>query len=284
MCVFMGKDNQGEHMALVDFGTVQVYEMEDLVEVVFPYDREFSAFMNKLKGRWMPQRRAWQIKPAFIRATSSEVIEKITEQLKAQAPKSWDHNLSVLRKQGCVMHKFEIFAGLGGVRLRMPLGHPCHHHLKKIDRLSSVRDTWYIPAAKFSEKAVQEAVARIIQDDRKAYIQAFDATEERCIIGKINVGEDQLEAYGLEKEAYVAVQGGFLKIADPMMASSGAREVAFEVLSMRRQDDASLKVKLEYVDPIEGYAHLSGRSFAENKLQAIGVHLKVDDDWIQKRS
>ena len=53
---------------------------------------------------------------------------------------------------------------------------------------------------------------------------------------------------------------------------------------MRRQDDASLKVKLEYVDPIEGYAHLSGRSFAENKLQAIGVHLKVDDDWIQKRS
>ncbi|WP_156883422.1 hypothetical protein [Salipiger mucosus] len=271
-------------MALVDFGTVQVYEMEDMVEVVFPYDREFVAFMKKMKGRWAPQRKAWQIKPAFVRTSSSEIVQKISEQLEAQAPKHWSHNLEVLRKRGCIMRKFEVFGGLAGLRVKMPLGHPCHHYLKEVDRLSNVRDTWYIPAVKFGDTAVQQAVARIFQDDFHAYEAAFEAAEERCLVGKIRMGAEEEEAHGMKKEGFVTAVPGFLKTADPVMADVPAREIAFEVLSMRRIDDETLKVKFEYVAPEEGHAHLTVRPFASNTLQAIGPHHMIDDDWVQKRS
>jgi hypothetical protein len=272
-------------MALIDFATVQVYCMDDIVEVVFPYDREFGDFLKSgLNGRWAGQRKCWQIKPGFAKMSIEQIVEKIEARLRETAPKKWDKIMEVLRNHGCVCTQFEVFVGLGGLRMKMPLGHPCHHYLKEVPHAENTRNQWQIPSKSFAEPVVQKSLARILDEDFKKYRGFLEPVEERCLIGRIAVPTEQEDAYGLKKGKLVAVQPSFLKLADPAMADTPVREIAFEVLKMERKGDKDLKVTLEYAEPEEGYNLVKARVYGANVSPALDHSLVIDDKWIQKRS
>ena len=269
-------------MAVFDFATLQVYRMDDLLEVVFPFDKELSNFMKTFKGRWMSQRKCWQIKPAFARMSADEIIFAIEEKLQEHAPKKWPQILEVMRAHGCVSTKFDIFAGKGGVRLKMPAGHPCHYYLKEVSRAENVRNTWQIPASAFTHEAVQKSLARIYKDDEKAVRDEIEPVEERGLIGELLLGEDQVEAFGLTKSAKVAALPSFLEVTDPAMGRVPLREIGFEVLKADRREGDRLKVRLEYLPPAEAYEFLKKRVYDTNKTRPLeSIH--AQEDWVQKR-
>lgn len=165
----------------------------------------------------------------------------------------------------------------------MPLGHPCHHYLKKVDGLENVRTKWMIPSHIFRDPVVQQAYARILDEDFKKYREFIDPVEERCLLGVIKLPAEQEEAYGLKKGELIAVQPSFLDTADPAMSDTPANEIAFEVLKAERTSDGEVKVRLEYADPEIGYNFLKGRVYADQKAHALS-HANIEDDhWIQKR-
>lgn len=269
-------------MSVIDFATLQVYRMDDLLEVVFPFDKELSGFMKSMKGRWAPQRKCWQIKPAFARRSADEIIFAIEEKLQEHAPKRWPEILEVMKDHGCVSSKFEIFAGKGGVRLKMPAGHPCHYYLKEVPNAQNTRNEWQIPARDFSHDAVQKSLARLYKDDEKAVREQLEPVEERGLVGELTLGDDQLEAFGMSKSAEIAALPSFLEVADPAMGRVPLREIGFEVVKMDRRGDDRLKVRLEYLEPDRAYALLKTRVFDQNKTRALeSVH--AHEDWAQKR-
>lgn len=271
-------------MALVDFATVQLYRMDDLIEVVFPYDKAFGNFLKELKGRWAPQRKCWQLKPEFCGKSAEELVYAIEEHLRSKAPKNWEKVVALLRSNGCVSTEYEIFAGLGGLKLSMPLGHPYHHHLKQLHGLENRRKEWQIPSRFFKEKVVQEAVERLHAEDWKKYRSLLAPVEERCLIGDIKLSAADGEAYGMKKGAYIAVQPSFLQTADRAMSDLPLRELAFEVLKLERKDSETLKIRIEYAEPKDGYAHLRPRRFDKSAARALDHSHIIDDEWIQRRS
>jgi hypothetical protein len=273
-----------DSMAQLDFATVQVYEMDDLVEVSFPFDPSFSNFLKTLKGRWEPKRKCWQVKPQFSNRSSSEIVEAISAKLDELAPAKWDKVMEILRGHGCVAKGFEVFAGKGGVRLDIPLGHPCHHYLKKVDGLVNTRTKWQVPAKKFSNEVVQQSLARIYNDDFKKYETEISPVEERCLIGVVRIPEEQEEAYDIKVENMIAATPTFLTQADPAMSDIPLREVAFEILRAERTSSTEVKIRLEYAEPGEGYEFLKKRVYAPNSVPALDFSHIVDEDWIQKRS
>jgi hypothetical protein len=270
-------------MAMIDFATVQVYCMDDFVEVVFPFDRDFGTFLGTLKGRWTPQRKAWQIKTSISELSIDQIVEKIEERLRQGAPDKWDKIIEVMRSHGCVYNKFEVFAGLGGVRLKMPAGHPCHHYLKAVPHCENVRTTWQIPARSFKNEVVQNSLKRLWDEDFKKYRDFLEPVGERGLIGRVAVPAEQEEAYGIKKGALVPITPSFLKIADPAMADTPVREIAFEVVKMERRGDNDLKVTLEYAEAEAGYEILKRRVYSPNCSPALDQSHHIDDKWIQKR-
>ncbi|MBO9428430.1 hypothetical protein [Sulfitobacter sp. R18_1] len=271
-------------MAQLDFATVQVYEMDDLVEVSFPFDPSFSSFLKTMKGRWEPKRKCWQVKPQFSGKSAPEIVEAISAKLDELAPPKWDKVLEILRGHGCVAKGFEVFAGKGGVRLDMPLGHPCHHYLKKVDGLVNTRTKWQVPAKLFSHEVVQQSLTRIYNEDFKKYDSELSPVEERCLIGLVKIPAEQEEAFSMKVEGLIAATPTFLTHADPAMSDIPLREVAFEILKMERTSDKEMRIRLEYAEPKEGYEFLKKRVYAPNPTPALDFSHIVDDDWIQRRS
>ncbi len=271
-------------MALIDFGTVQVYEMDDMVEVVFPFDKAFGGFLGTMGGRWSPQRKCYRINPVAAKKSPAEITSAIHEQLKKKAPKNWEKILEILRGHGCVTTKFEVFAGTAGVRFTLPLGHPCHHHLRAVKGLENNKKQWLIPAQLFPEKVVRDALARIYNEDQKKFLETVLPVEERCLVGQLAISEDQQEAYNLKKGNLVAGNLSLLLTADPAMATSDVREFAFEVLKCERLSAERVKVSLEYVSSDEGYDFLKKRVYAENSHLALDHGNDAGEKWVQRRS
>ena len=60
-------------MAKLDFGTVIVYDMEDQVEISFPYDKDFISFLKTLKGFYRSERQAWIVKSDLCGKSTFEI-------------------------------------------------------------------------------------------------------------------------------------------------------------------------------------------------------------------
>ena len=161
-------------MAKLDFGTVIVYDMEDQVEISFPYDKDFISFLKTLKGFYRSERQAWIVKSDLCGKSTFEIIEAVEAYFRANTPKKWPQIMNILRSSACVTSSFEVFCGLSGVRLTMPLSHPFHHHLKEVSGIENRKKTWTIPAKKFKDEMVQKALVRILKDDEKKFFQAID--------------------------------------------------------------------------------------------------------------
>ena len=271
-------------MSLVDFGTVQVYEMTDMVEVVFPYDKPMGKFLYSLNGSWSPKRKCWQINPSTSKRSAEEITEEIRGYLNKMAPKNWDKILEVLKGHGCVSTKLEVYAGLSGVRITIPLGHPYHHHLKSVDGLFNNRKQWLIPAPVFSNKIVQQALARVYNEDQKRFLDIVEPVEERCLIGELYMPEEDSESFGIEKGELVAADASLIAKADPAMASSDIREFAFEVLRFERKDRDKAKVSLEYVTDVSGYEFLKKRVYRADRTRPLTHANDTGEAWIQRRS
>jgi hypothetical protein len=84
-------------MGLTDFGLIQVREMHDIVEVVFPFDKNFGNFLKSIKGFWCPQRKCWKVSTNAARKSSAEITNDIGAYLRKSAPEKWPEVMAVLR-------------------------------------------------------------------------------------------------------------------------------------------------------------------------------------------
>jgi hypothetical protein len=270
-------------MGLTDFGLIQVREMHDIVEVVFPFDKNFGNFLKSIKGFWCPQRKCWKVSTNAARKSSAEITNDIGAYLRKSAPEKWPEVMAVLRNHGCVTTHFEVFCGLSGVRFTIPLGHPCHHHLRDLPAASNNEKKWLIPSAYFYEEVSQKALSRIYSDDFKKFIEICSAVEERALIGEISVTEEEIEIYGIEKEKLIAADISFILLADPAMAKSPLREFAFEVVRFDRKSPEKIKITLEYCTDKNGYDFLKSRVYGVNNKRPLDRTVILNSEWIQKR-
>ena len=270
-------------MGLYDFATVQVYQSPDFIEVVFPYNPDFIAYLKSIKGRWNPNRKCWTVKESDANKNTQDMIYEIEQKLYEISPKGWKAAVSELKKTGCVIKGYEIFPGAGGIRLELPPGHPSHYALKEIKGLLNNGDKWAVPSNLIATPDVKKVISRILKEDKNKYFDWMEPSEGRCVIGSLKIAKELEEVYNFKEGSMIAVTKAFMKKADPGLSDSPTNEFAFEITKITRKTDEEVKVRLEYPDLSQGYEYLRSRVYNLSKTKSIDVDLMIDD-WIQKRA
>lgn len=270
-------------MGIYDFATVQVYETSDFLEIVFPYNPDFIAYLKSIKGRWNPNRKCWTVKESESGKRTQDVIYEIESKLYEISPRGWKNAVSDLKKVGCIIKGYEIFPGAGGIRLELPPGHPSHYALKEIKGLLNNNEKWAIPSNLISTPEVKKVIGRMLKEDKNKYFDWMEPSEDRCIIGTLKLAPEFEEGFDMKEGKMVAVTKMFMKVADPGLSDTPINEFALQVSKMTRKSVEEVKVRFDYPDLSESYNFLRKRVYDTTKAKAMDANL-CGADWIQKRA
>jgi hypothetical protein len=270
-------------MSHYDFATVQVYQTPEHLEITFPYNQEFISFLKGLKGRWNPERRCWTIKSELTNKTTNEIIFEIEDRLYSIAPKGWKKAVGDLKKLACLVNGYGILAGAGGVRLTLPSGHPGHYYLKDVQGTLQNRNTWSISADLMSHPEIKKIMSRIIKEDKNKFFEWMEVSEDRCVIGNVNIPPELEHVYNLEKGNLILATKSFMMHVDPGIGDAPLDEFCFELVSSKRIKEDKLKVRMNYPDVEKQYNFLRDQKYNNEKPKVLDVDIALDD-WIQKRA
>jgi hypothetical protein len=269
-------------MPVHDFATVQIYEGVDQIEVVAHFDPDLTALFKELKGRWNGSRRCWEMQPRFSKKTPAEIIELIRDKLVEIAPGGWAQATVQLKALACLIKGYEIYAGLGGLRISLPPGHPAEYQMKEVQGAQKAGKKWVIPAKLCSNAVIKQVLARMVKEDWDKYTYWMEPTKGRCLVGDLTVDETMQEAIGLEEGKVVFAALGFLRAADAKLADMPIKEFAFKVGKLERLDEDTVRVRLDYPDLKDGYQLLKTRVY-EAKVRPLLQGDHATGEWLQKR-
>lgn len=240
-------------MSNIDFGTAQIYVTVDSVDVHVPYDPDVTAGLKAVtpRGRWVGERKCWRF-PVGEGGSADEVVGRIREALLNAAPPRWRDALATLGSLAAVTSGYEFRAGPGGIRLRVPPGHPVEYALKKVDGVRQETGKWLVPARLCGGEAVREAVRRIMKDDAARFEDAVEPFTGRCLEGELAAS-----APPLADGADAFVEMSFVKAVWPQMGDLPLREYVFRCAAL---GDGGRRVRLSHLPLEDAYARLRDRA------------------------
>lgn len=240
-------------MPTVDFGTVRAFVDDDRIDVFFPRGNDgLQAALKEMKGRWNPERRCWTVVPRFARKSREEVVDRIGETLLAAAPDGWKDAVDKFGGFACATRRYEIKVGIGGIRIRLPDGHPSHWVLKSIEGCQRDGESWLLPARSCAASVIRPVLERVVREDYDFFISHIEHLEGRSIRGVVPVKPYEANELGLEPGKYAHADYAFLKIADPQVRNGPVHSWPFMVASRRDMEDGA-DVRLAYPDPDIAY-------------------------------
>lgn len=274
-------------MTIYDYGTIKAFATGEAVDIHFPYDARFVEVLKKKDGvcaRWDQTRRCWRATPGGAGVSSiAEVAEKLENLLLSIAPDTWRRTLPSLKTLACVHPRFEVVAGAGGLRLRVPIGHLCERHIKKIEGARLHEGAWYLnPQAIIgSGEAVKKILAAIMGEDRRMFLDHVGFMEQRIIAGPVSITESDLRAYRND-DGTVFVDMSFIRKADANMAKIDTPIYPMKLVQCKSSAEGELFAVFSYSLPERAYELLQGRA-AERKVGGILNEDAVKAAWCRMR-
>jgi len=272
-------------MPKVDFGTVTAFVDDGRIDVFFPrgYDGLKNA-LKDMKGRWNPDRKCWSLEPRYARMESAAIVGRIGEVLLRNAPDRWEDAVKRFGGFACASRKYEVKVGLGGIRIRIPEGHPSHYVLKEVEGgQQEGKDTWLIPSMSSSSPTIGAVLERVVGEDRECFISYVEHLETRTIRGTVPVTPGEADRLGLVPGGFAYADHAFLRVADPQVKNGPIHAWPFKVLS-RDDAEGGVEVRLSYLPPETAY-----KAVRHRQAQAEEVRLPLLDlthaveKWTYKR-
>lgn len=186
----------------IDFGTLRVFDTPAGYDYHFPReDRAAKEAVRSLGGaRWEPSRRCWRTP----KHDPERVETGLRDSLRRSAPPGWIDRVRDLLPQVATTTRYEIVAGLGGVRLDMPRG---YRHRRTLARMGALADgpLVYVPAAIAMTDPFARVLEDIVDDDRVLLGRAVDDLAGFAVEGRLREG--------VEPSGTVAVARGLVESA-----------------------------------------------------------------------
>lgn len=275
-------------MAVIDFGTVRGFGGDEGFDLYFPLTQNGfkDAVKRQLKARWNPNRRCWSAVPKFSGTDAFGMAGRIEKMLYDAAPEDWRAAVGKFGGFACASKKYEVKVGAGGIRIRLPDGHPCDYLIKKkvpeafFDRDAGV---WLIPAFACGNSIISKVLTRIVAEDKDIFHRALEPYEERSIKGLLLTGERTPGDMGVIEGATLFGSHAFLSVTDPDIPDRPIHAWPFKVKTCAATEYGS-EVRLAYMDAKDGYLAVRRRQAKpEDERDALLDLLNADEKWISKR-
>jgi hypothetical protein len=272
-------------MPKVDFGTVTAFVDEGRIDVFFPrgYDGLKNA-LKDMKGRWNPERKCWSLEPRYARMGPDEIVGRIGDVLLRNAPDRWEDAVRRFGGFACASRKYEVKVGLGGIRIRIPEGHPSHYVLKQVEGgQQEGKETWLIPSMSASSPTIGAVLERVVGEDEDIFVSYVEHLETRTIRGIVPVSPEEADGLGLVANRFVYADHAFLKVADPQVKNGPIHAWPFKVLS-REDVDGGAEVRLSYLPPETAYKAVRYRQAQPEEARTPLLDLThATGKWTYKR-
>jgi len=271
-------------MPTVDFGTVRAFVDDTRIDVFFPrgYDGVKNA-LKEMKGRWNPDRRCWSVVPKYAKMDADQILGRIGDVLLRNAPDNWERAVSRFGGFACASRKYEVRVGLGGIRIRIPDGHPSHYVLKQVQGGQKEGEAWLIPSMSASSPTIGAVLERVVSEDMDCFISYVEHLEGRTIRGTVPVQPADADALGLFPEGIAYADHAFLKVADPQVKNGPVHAWPFRVMS-REDGGDGVEVRLAYLPPEHAYKAVRYRQAQpeEDRLPLLDL-THATGKWVYKR-
>ncbi len=259
-------------MTIFEYGTLQAFATDVGLDIFFPYNPEIVELLKRrnigINARWDQARRCWQATPERANVkTVEEVGAKIEQALLSQAPEVWAQTVAGLRRVPTVSGRFELAAGAGGLRLRVPIGHPCERGIKKIPGARLHEGKWYLCPQSVLENAsdLKIILGAILGEDKRMFVDQVGFLEPRRIAGPLSIPEIELLALADENRILFA-DSSFIAKADANMAKLNVPVFPFALVSFKADANGFLFASLDYLMPDVAFRRLQERELREQKM------------------
>ena len=252
-------------MAMYDFSTVDAYSDEQRIELYIPYtQKDLGTFVkSKFNARFKTDgnKKRWVIELKFAKASEETIITAVEEELYEMAFPGWRKIVKMFSNYACCSTRYEVKFSAGGLRIKLPGGHPLHYYLEKMCGIKPSLDIWKIPASLIDTKEIAGMLKRISEEDREVFTDATEPYEGRRIIGKLHIPFSEAKSFNLDRNRIVFADYSFLKVADPQVVSMPIHAWPLKVISLEPREDG-IKTTFDYMKSEAG-------SRAVGKLSAL---------------
>ena len=241
----------------IDLGPIILYPSDNKLHINSIYMPDLVQHYKSYKGKWNNNRKIWIIENNNIKQTVDSIIKFLQE----RAPKNWEVVAKKLVQFCPVTNRFQMSAGVAGIRLMLPDGHILEESLKTLENIKRERDIWNIDSTLCINPGVIKVIKKMSEEDKEKFLLKSHWMSNREVKGFLNITEQDIKKVKLEENNIVFMAMSFLKESDPRYAESMIKEYPALVKNITHKKDNIYEVSLKYMDKEKAYEILQKRIF-----------------------
>lgn len=232
-------------MARYDFGTLQVFEKGEYLEMHCPFGDPISKGVVKdMRAFWDKVRKCYKIQ--MRNRTADELTSQIRAKFLARVPAGWAEIAERLSGARCTTTRYVLVIGLGGVRIYLPPGHRHHYTLKAMNALES-KLTYFIPADAMGGTKTHSMIQDIFNDDAALFAKSVEYLHGFSIKGKMKLEVDDPLMMELMVGATIVISPSIPSLMDSKLPTEPIHALPVTVAAAVGDMD-EIDVKLDFLD------------------------------------